>query len=82
MEPKRDRMIHPKAEAYLEADEACKLAKTERDGCRETLSAAMKKRGLTVYAYDNVRVELNESTKVKAKRIEVAPDEGDEPEPE
>lgn len=67
MEPKKDRMIHNRAIKYDEAIQQRKIAKAEEDARREKLIEAMHTRGVTVYQYGGVDVEIKESTGVKVK---------------
>ena len=66
---RRDRMIHPKAEAFLEADEAFKIATAARKEAHESLRQAMAKRGKTIYRTATVLVEVAGRETLKAKRL-------------
>lgn len=66
---KKDRLIHPKALEFLDAQDAKGEAQTAYNNARDELAAAMRKKNRDSYYADGVQIEGNTVFKLKGKRL-------------
>lgn len=67
METVKDAKIHRLAREYAKRRDARMKLQVDETGAYDLLEIAMKEKSLTIYAVDDVRVELNCTEKYKVK---------------
>lgn len=78
--PVKDAAVQRAAEAYAEARDAKVAAKRFEDEKRIFLIDIMRKKGISVYRYGNIYVQLESKDKVKVRELEEDEDVGGEDE--